>query len=278
MTAGIRERELKRSSWVTPIPIFQNTSIHQLFGLYESGNRISEINEFLRREFARLRTQGPSFMRDFLATQKPVTSDNAWTILSLFRTAYPSLRTDISIQWACQELQGQTDQATLALKNALVLQNPGAFADLQLQQTAEQIRTWFANPLNLPLLQGVTELNLRGTGLSLVPKELRFLSSLQRLSLSQNQISKIDSETFRTLVNLNTLDIDENKIKAIDYQAFANLRNLRWLNFMGNQIHPFDHINQAYLGLGPEVSLFLPAAPSHEAYLGLEEEDNLFSY
>jgi len=36
----------------------------------------------------------------------------------------------MSIEMACQEL---SDQATLGLKNALVLQNPRAFADLQLQ-------------------------------------------------------------------------------------------------------------------------------------------------
>jgi hypothetical protein len=273
MTTTPASRRLQYPFEIGLFPISQNTSINQLFGLCESGNRISEVNEFVRREFARLRTQGPSFIGDFLATQEGlVTSANAWTILGLFRKAYPSLRTDMSIERACQEFQGQTDQATFALKNALVLQNPQDFANLALQQTAEEIRNWLANPANHPLLQGVQELNLSGRGLSLVPKELRFLSNLQRLSLSQNQISEVDSETFRTLLHLNTLEIDENKIKAIDYQAFASLRNLRWLNLMGNQIPPSDSIDHSYLGLGQEVSLFLPAAPIHEAYLGLEED------
>jgi len=117
-----------------------------------------------------------------------------------------------------------SDQATLGLKNALVLQNPRAFADLQLQQTAQLIRDCFANPLNLPLLQGVTELNLERMGLSLVPHELRFLSNFERLSLSQNQISAIAPEAFANLPNLLLLFLGMNPITAAGPIDRAHLR------------------------------------------------------
>ena len=199
------------------------------------------VDEFVRHELIRLKTQGPSTLSDFLATQESVTSDNAWTILGLFKQTYPSLPLNLSIEKALQDLNRQLlDQATLQLKNALVLQNPGAFADLQLQQTAEQIRTWFSNPINHPRLQNVTGLNLSGRGLSLIPSELRFLSNLQWLNLSQNQIISIASEAFANLPNLQELSLDYNKISEIDPQTFANLPNLNRLFLRQNQLTAID--------------------------------------
>ena len=127
------------------------------------------------------------------------------------------------------EEKSLNDQATLKLKDALVLQDAGAFADLASQQTAEEIRTWFSNPINHPLLQNVIELNLRGRGLSLIPSELRFLSNLRSLYLDRNQIISIAPE------------------------AFANLPNLQRLLLTNNQIPEPERINNAYLGLGPHA-------------------------
>jgi len=118
----------------------------------------------------------------------------------------------MSIQKASQQLP--LDQATLQLKNALVLQDAGAFADLQLQQTAEQIRTWFSNPINHPRLQNVTGLNLEGRGLSVIPSELRFLPNLRWLFLDQNQLTALDPQTFANLPNLRWLYLRNNPMTA----------------------------------------------------------------
>jgi hypothetical protein len=194
------------------------------------------VDDFVRGKLIRLKTQGPSTLSDFLATQQPVTSNNAWRILGLLKQTYPSLPLNISIEKALQDLNRQLDQATIALKNALVLQDAGAFSDLALKQTAEQIRNWFSNPINHPLLQNVTELNLEGRGLSLIPSELSFLSNLERLSLSQNQITKIPPQTFATLPNLKCLSLRKNQLTAIDSQTFTNLSNLVELDLEINQL------------------------------------------
>jgi|GEM_PF-4560182 len=86
MTAGVYQNDLHFPYHVVKhIPISRNCSINDLIELCRSGNRISEVKEFVRCELTRLRTEGPSFIRDFLATKESVTSDNAWTILSLFK-------------------------------------------------------------------------------------------------------------------------------------------------------------------------------------------------
>jgi len=190
------------------------------------------VNQFVMLELIRLKTQGPSTFIDFFATQEPVTSANAWAILSLFKKAYASFPLDVSIEKGCQQL----NQATMALKEALVLQNPQHFADLGLQETAQQIRTWFSNPINHPLLQNVTELILEGKGLSVIPTEVSLLSNLKRLSLSENQITKIPPKTFANLPNLQSLSLRKNQLTVIDPRTFTNLSNLVELDLQINQL------------------------------------------
>jgi hypothetical protein len=218
----------------------QDLSIGALSNLRQTSKNFRLIvNEFVRRELKKLLTQGPSFARAFLATEEPLTKDNAdkaWRILGLFKKAYPSLSKDMSIEKACKQLNDQLDQATIALKDALVESSPQVFADLRSKQTPEQIREWFANPINLPLLQGVQELNLEGRGLSLVPSELRFLSNLQWLNLGNNQLTSIDPQTFANLPNLEYLYLDHNQLTAIDPQTFTNLPNLQQLYLHQNQL------------------------------------------
>jgi len=244
MSAGIPLRLENLSRETQLIILYQgDLPISALRHLRETSQNLkSVVDEFVRHELIRLKNQGPSFIRDFLATQESVTkesvtSDNAWKILGLFKQTYPSLTLTMSIEEACQQL---LDQATLELKNELVLQDAGAFADLALQQTAEQIRTWFSNPINNPLLQNVTGLNLCRKGLSLIPSELRFLSNLQLLDLSENNIKSIDPETFANLQNLELLQLDQNQIISIDPQTFANLSNLLQLNLNQNQLTALD--------------------------------------
>ena len=256
MTAGI-PLGLENLSLETQLNILNqgDLPIRDLRHLRETSQNLKlVVDDFVRGKLIRLKNQGPSFIRDFLATKESVTSDNAWTILGLFKQTYPSLTLTMSIEKACQQL---LDQATLQLKNALVLQNPGAFADLALQQTAEEIRTWFSNPINHPLLQNVRWLSLSGRGLSLIPSELRFLSNLKWLFLHANQLTAIAPQTFANLRILQRLELGQNQLTAIAPQTFANLSNLLELNLQMNPMTAAGPIDRASLGLAEGVWVFL---------------------
>ena len=199
-----------------------------------------EVDVFVAGELLRLNAQSPSTLSDFLATQEPVKSHNAWTILALFKKTYPSLLLNMSIENAFQDWNRQLDQATIALKNALVLQNGQAFEDLVWQQTAQLIRNWFCNPINQPLLQNVTELDLSFRRLSVIPSELCFLSNLEVLNLNRNQLTAIDPHTFGNLQNLQKLYLANNQLTVIHPQTFGNLPNLSWLYLNQNQLTAID--------------------------------------
>jgi hypothetical protein len=236
MAAGINLKGLERlPNEMKFIILSQDLSIGALSNLRRTSKDLrSTVDQFVKDELEKLSTKGPSFARAFLATQEARTKDNAWAILGLFKRAYPSLPLNMSIEKASQQLA--MDQATIALKDALVEENPQDFADLGSKQTAEQIREWFENPINLPLLQGVTVLDLGGRGLSLVPSELRFLSNLSSLYLHQNQITVIDPQTFANLQNLMHLNLNENSISGFNPETFANLTRLVSLSLYKNKI------------------------------------------
>jgi|GEM_PF-2045054 len=191
------------------------------------------VDEFVRHELIRLKTQGPSYLSDFLATQESVTSANAWTILGLFKQTHPSLHLNMSIEKACQQLP--LDQATLELKNELVLQDAGAFENLQLQETAEEIRNWFSNPINHPLLQ-ISNLVLEERGIRSTPQDLHLFSRLKKLNLNHNKITASTLQTFANLTDLTSLSLHKNEITSIPPQLFDNLINLTQLSLSSNQM------------------------------------------
>ncbi|XP_063697977.1 leucine-rich repeat-containing G-protein coupled receptor 4-like [Culicoides brevitarsis] len=68
---------------------------------------------------------------------------------------------------------------------------------------------------------------------------------LRKLDLSQNQIQKLHSNTFKGLTNLEYLDVDHNQLKELNgvNYLFKDLHNLNTLDLSGNKIIEFPAEN-----------------------------------
>jgi len=67
-------------------------------------------------------------------------------------------------------------------------------------------------------------------------KQGRVLSNLEKLNLSENNLSELKANKFRSLHNLKHLDLSSSKIASIEMKAFFGLDKLDELNLRENQI------------------------------------------
>ncbi|XP_064597417.1 toll-like receptor 4 [Liolophura sinensis] len=84
-------------------------------------------------------------------------------------------------------------------------------------------------------LRSRTFVDCREKSLKTVPNET-FPETTEKLDLSLNNLHKIYSYTFRTLVYLKWLDLSFNKINKLQSHAFANLHRLEYLNINSNEV------------------------------------------
>jgi internalin A len=80
----------------------------------------------------------------------------------------------------------------------------------------------------------VTELDLSGNNLTVLPPEIVQLLNLQTLDLSSNQLSSLPAE-FGQLVNLQTLNLHSNQLSSLPAEI-VQLLNLRSLYLYNNQL------------------------------------------
>lgn len=81
----------------------------------------------------------------------------------------------------------------------------------------------------------VVSLNLSGNAISTLSREL-YLPNLQKLDLSRNQISLIESDAFYNMTALQKLDLSQNHISNVYKEMFKSLINLERLILAQNQI------------------------------------------
>ncbi|XP_030022874.2 LOW QUALITY PROTEIN: adhesion G protein-coupled receptor A3 [Manduca sexta] len=81
----------------------------------------------------------------------------------------------------------------------------------------------------------VVSLNLSGNAISTLSREL-YLPNLQKLDLSRNQISLIESDAFYNMTSLQRLDLSYNQINNIYKEMFKGLINLERLILAQNHI------------------------------------------
>ncbi|MBE9103954.1 leucine-rich repeat domain-containing protein [Nostoc cf. edaphicum LEGE 07299] len=80
----------------------------------------------------------------------------------------------------------------------------------------------------------VTELELSGKGLTILPPEIVQLTNLRSLDLSSNQLSSLPPEIVQ-LTNLRTLDLSSNQLSSLPPEI-VQLTNLRTLDLSSNQL------------------------------------------
>ena len=112
--------------------------------------------------------------------------------------------------------------------------------------SAEEIRGWMMDPINLPLLDTIAEIQLSNKGLKVIPPEINNLRVLDTLRLEDNQIAQIYPQAFAGCLSLEHLYLHNNQITQIHPQAFTGCTALLYLYLYNNQIaqiHP-----QAFTG------------------------------
>lgn len=85
-------------------------------------------------------------------------------------------------------------------------------------------------------LTSLEDLSLSGNAFKQVPEAVRELRSLKTLDLGDNQVTRIDNESFAGLDNLYGLRLVDNKLENITREAFASLPGLQVLNLANNRV------------------------------------------
>nr|ULE72736.1 toll-like receptor 13 isoform a [Trachinotus ovatus] len=102
-------------------------------------------------------------------------------------------------------------------------------------------------------MQNLRSLNVEVNLLTKVPEDIRSLSSLEILNLSDNLISILGCEDFINTTHLIHLDLSVNRISRLDGCAFQNLTELKVLDLSGNLLWTFADTFKA----GPQKLEFL---------------------
>ncbi|XP_067141725.1 protein slit-like isoform X1 [Centruroides vittatus] len=89
-------------------------------------------------------------------------------------------------------------------------------------------------PKTIPVTS--TEVYLDVNHINEIPKEMNLLKELQRLDLSNNQITILPHNIFSNLSKLSTLILSYNKLQCIQEDSFRGLKSLRILSLHGNDI------------------------------------------
>ncbi|XP_026672039.1 protein artichoke isoform X2 [Ceratina calcarata] len=86
----------------------------------------------------------------------------------------------------------------------------------------------------------VVDLDVSRTDLNVLPAILlRNLESLERISLADNRLERIEEGTFDRLENLSRINLSGNRIESISNAAFVGLTGLYELNLRANQLKSF---------------------------------------
>ncbi|XP_011868550.1 PREDICTED: slit homolog 1 protein-like [Vollenhovia emeryi] len=120
----------------------------------------------------------------------------------------------------------------------------GALGQLFLDSNRLRVlhRHVFANLTNLQ------DLSLSGNALTEVPYAVRVLHSLKTLDLGNNQMSRIDNDSFAGLNEVYGLRLVDNKLENVSREAFATLPALQVLNLANNFIR---HVEQSAFSNNP---------------------------
>lgn len=101
-------------------------------------------------------------------------------------------------------------------------------------QTVDQIREWIAN--NSKQLSLIDYLDLSDKGLTALPSEMRFLTGLTGLNLSENILENLPP-WIGELTQLETLELTNNEAKNMSLpMTITHLDRLKWINLQGTVV------------------------------------------
>lgn len=106
------------------------------------------------------------------------------------------------------------------------------FKSVDLSNQATMLRTWISN--NPEKLLNITDLNLSGMNLEVLPPEISSLQNLQTLDLDRNNLSHLPSE-FSKLQNLTTLTMNKNSLSSLP-REITQLSKLNYLELKKNKL------------------------------------------
>lgn len=125
------------------------------------------------------------------------------------------------------EQQLKENQALGELWNALPIANKPQL------KTLAQMRKWFEDEQNQPLLSIVTTLDLNDRGITHLPKEIFKLHNLRELDLSWNSIGFLP-ESIKMWTQLEKLDLCDNELEGLN--GIEYLKSLKELNASANRL------------------------------------------
>lgn len=135
-----------------------------------------------------------------------------------------------------QKLEKQLeDHALQRLWDALWDQALVGLVDRPKIKTIEEIREWFVEEKNQPILDKVFVLNLRFCNLIQLPKEIFQLRNLEELDLYGNSIEVLP-ESIKVWKKLRRLNLSYNELTCLPHNGIKYLKRLRDLHVRDNRL------------------------------------------
>ncbi len=163
-------------------------------------------------------------------------------------------------------------KAWRGMREAMVEATPAAAASMPAEvSTPEDIRAWLHAEENQAAIQQVTELNLSWLELTCLPEEASLFTALQRLHLSDNQLTEVNIPA--TLTALQQLYLARNRLTKVNIPD--TLTALQRLYLQNNQLREVNipdtltALRELYLGDNQLTEVNIPATLTALQWLNL---------
>lgn len=197
------------------------------------------MNEFYQRKLVQIKSYSSEFnLIDKAIKEIPENPHNAVRALAIFNKTianYPFIKPFpvISCLQEIQELEKQLEDYFLEkLWDVLWCHALVDMADKPQLGTMEQKREWFKD--NQSVLDEVTALELQGSNIVHLPKEIFMFHNLEKLDLCNNLLERI-SESIKVWENLEELHLSCNELEYLPY-GIRYLKRLRDIDISANRL------------------------------------------
>jgi Leucine-rich repeat (LRR) protein len=136
-----------------------------------------------------------------------------------------------------QDLERRLENYSLqALWDSLWRDPSLSVADKPKLETMEEIKEWFKNAQNRPLLDRVTTLTLKDRNIIQLPREIFQLRNLRVLDLHGNLLETLP-ESIKIWKKLRRLNLSRNELTYLPHNGIKHLKKLQYLHVRGNWLN-----------------------------------------